>query len=232
MKFVQTKAIMQKLGIIQCVLLLIATIFFAYTLTLTPANAEDLNIRSDAAAGSELIQVTVLPRHSIITFSTKDLPGSGTNDDPYITDNAGFDVDVELFGEGHLVIRDQDGNILATYDKLSGGNETVTLHIDLPGGVGDYVLTAEFSNLSDHSDIYGTAAIHVRWKPIIGPDVPSTGYYYFAGYAVAQMSFWGITLIFSFAVCFVIFLLRMHSLRHRHAQNTRHKKQAGKKSRS
>ena len=189
----------------------LAVVALATGFSLNAHADKDLNIQPGANSGSELVQIVVPEQHRIIEFTAPNLPGIGTVSDPYIADNATFDVDVKLFGTGHLVIRDESGNVLATYDKYTHGNETVTLPVTLVDGVGDYVLTAEFSNLADHSEVYGTLNIHVHWKPAVGPDlpdVPSTGYYYFAGFAVARSSFWACAFGMVSVACIIYILVK------------------------
>ena len=180
----------------------------------TFVHADDLNISPGASSGAELVQIVVPEAHRLIDFSADNLPGSGTEGDLYVTYNAGFDISVKLFGEGRLTIRDQNGNVLATYDKTTVGLETITLPVELLDGIGDYILTAEFSNPLDDSEVYGVVTIRVRWEAVVGPvlsaplDVPSTGYYYFVGYAVAQSSFWACVTGISVTAIVVYFVVK------------------------
>jgi hypothetical protein len=173
---------------------------------MSSARATDLNIDPNANAGSELVQITIPERYQIISFTAPDLSGTGINTDPYITENAGFDADVKLFGPGYFTIRDQHGAILTTYNKTSPGVEDVKLHLALTKGVGDYELIADFADLGDHSKVHDTARIHVRWKVFIGP--PGTGYYYFGGYAIAQPNFWSSATIFTLIAVIIYLLVR------------------------
>jgi hypothetical protein len=202
MKDIYAKIIKQMASfrhILPSFILAIGITTFSFILVTSTHAAPDLNNDPNAVSGSELVQIVVLQTHEILNVSSGSLPGSGSVESPYITENAGFDVNVELKGSGHLVIYDQYGNILGTYDKYSNSNETVIVHIILQNGVGDYELKFEYSELDNHSNIYDTASINVRWKPIFTPEpgpaggglgfslpeVPNTGYYvYVAGYAI------------------------------------------------
>ena len=212
MKFGRAKKATLKISAHKLLLLAILPIIsLAISILVKATYAKDLNASPNANSGSELVQITVLGYSEIIAFSANNLPGSGTEPDPYITNNAGVDADVELLNPGHLVIYDQDGNILATYDKTTSGTETITLHLELLDGIGDYILTAEYSNLKDNSDIYGALSIHIHWKAAIGPDepqAPDTGYYYFAGYAIAQPNFWSFIIILLAAAMIAIGMVR------------------------
>ena len=178
-------------------LLSISTIFvvaicavFLIVSNTTSLHAKDLNSDPNAVSGAELVQIVIPQMHKIISVTADDLPGSGTVDDPYITENAGFDVEVTLKGSGHLVIHDQYGNVIATYDKYSEPDEIVKIHIVLQNGVGNYELSFEYYDINDHSKFYNAVSINVLWKPVFAPDVPDTGnYVYIAGYAVKTSHF-------------------------------------------
>jgi hypothetical protein len=141
--------------------------------------------------GSEQIIELAIPVYGSELFSVS-LPssdvesGSGIEADPYIVRSSSLNVLVSLTGSGTITIKDNNGNILGTYTKVTNGPENIQIPVNLQNGVGIYQVTVIFASLDNPGNIFGNQTIFIDWRAFpIGPETPDTGYFYIGAQAIA-----------------------------------------------
>jgi len=153
--------------------------------------------RGEVNANAAWHQITIqsAPCDCITEFvPVQHLPGSGTLADPYVTYNSHVPVLVGVSGMGLVTVRDQFGDVLWSFDKVTPGFTEFEVPIDLLHGLGLYSLSV----FLDGIEALGPNVESPMWidyralpvppkppKPPVEPDVPDTGsYLYIGGYAV------------------------------------------------
>ena len=163
-----------------------------------------------AATGAwQQITVNVGACNCLIKFQPQPmLPGSGTLEDPFVSDNTTVGVLVQVNGSGTVTIEDGDGNILATYFQSNFDDPERVLDITFPN-VGSHKLIVKINGdevaLNDVStELY----FSVSKLPSI-PGIPNTGgYIYIAGYAVQTYSLLASGVIMATIAAFLLFRYR------------------------
>lgn len=152
--------------------------------------------------GSELYSISLLPPGAE--------SGSGTVIDPYIIKSSDVEVGVSLTGTGIITVKDDIGNVLATYTKLSNGPEDIMIPISLVNGIGTYQITATFTALDNPGEVFGAASIFVNWQALpFGIEIPNTGYFYIGSRAIAVSA-----VAFDLAILFVLTIITILAYRH------------------
>ena len=101
------------------------------------------------------------------------------SDGAFHTENSNFDVTVIANGAGLITIKDQNGNVLWSYNKTTNGMEKLSANITLSGNAGEYILTASITSANNSSEI-AIAKLRVIYEEttVISPIFPpSTGVY-------------------------------------------------------
>lgn len=167
------------------------------------------------STGAEQIIELAIPNYDSELYSLSLVPsdvesGSGIEADPYVVRHSNLNTMVSLTGAGTVTIKDNNGNILATYTKLTNGPEDIEIPINLPSGVGIYQITAIFSSLDNSENIFGTSTIFVDWRAFpVGPEIPDTGYFYIGSQAIAvSAAVFDLTILLVLIGIFVLFYRR------------------------
>jgi hypothetical protein len=176
-----------------------------------PVGATEVSSGNGSTSWNQKVEVSVAAHEQTVNFVATGLNGDGTSSNHYITYNAANTVQLQAAGVGLVVITDQDGNVLYTFNKTDSALATLAADINLPSGVGLYELTAYIidptadpNDLADPSNtitVYDSKSIFMDYRatPITPfppdttdpgtPGVPSTGsYLYIGGYAIATSS--------------------------------------------
>jgi hypothetical protein len=179
-----------------------------------------INPAQAATDWSQTIQLSTPATNAVISLElSSSLSGAGTSADPYLTRNSHITLQASLVGAGRLVLTDQSGATVATYDKTTNSAEEIPFNLNLNNGVGDYNFTATYYHLDDPALIWNIAQIFVHYAatPIIPTppaDLPDTGnmdspntgwgYLYINGYAVPTRDVIILTALFA-AFAFLIY---------------------------
>lgn len=199
--------------------LLVVSVFAVLALA-QPASAEELSSGSTSTSWSQTVQLTTPKINAVVSVDMPSaLSGTGTAVDPFITRNQNITLDIKMIGEGHMVLTDREGNVIATYDKLTAPEEIIQINTVLIS-IGDHNFTATYYDLNDPDHIYNLVQIFVRYESLNLPpfapplpQVPNTGGFpvlYIQGYAIPTLSliFWLAVLIILAGGTFYLMKLR------------------------
>ena len=146
--------------------------------TMTFANFAKPAEAAVTSSSTQVVNVTVpqLPL-SVDIIS----PAGGT-----VTSSAKVTVTLVASGAGKIVLTDQHGHVLWTYNKTSPGRETLTAVVTLPGDPGTYTLTANMVDAVDPSITSQDNTTVVYEATFVAPAIlpPNTGYVRFGDRAV------------------------------------------------
>lgn len=140
------------------------------------------------------------------------LPGSGTVDDPFVSNNTSVGIAFKLNGTGKITIEDENGNVLYTYIQDVSNSPEQLATITFPNA-GDHKLIIkidgqEVSSNGVQTELYFRIG---KLPPIIPdiPGVPSTGaYIYIGGYAVQTYSLIISGVAVAILAAFILFFYR------------------------
>jgi hypothetical protein len=144
-----------------------------------------IGISSDIAAVSpsswdQTVQLSIPLREKILDFTVENpAGGDGSEPDPYTTYSSNITLRLTANGPGEIIVTDNYGNVIYTYNKTSSGTETITFPGALRNGVGLYELTAQFVDPNNLNTVYDSKNIFISYLPTtVIPSNPGTGVFY------------------------------------------------------
>ena len=157
-------------------------------------------------------------------FPAQALPGAGTESDPYQTEGSAIDLVIGVNGAGQITVTDENGVVLFSYYKSSGGYEEIRARVSLPEGA--HRLTA----LLDGNEIMWDGSAAVLYFMVENGswiDVPGTGYFRVFGQQIDVAGAVGSGLMGSvlFVGLFILFIV----LKNREADDRKAKSQKEKR---
>lgn len=160
---------------------------------------------------------------SIAEFSPNPaLPGSGTQEDPYISSNMRVNLTFKIDGIGKVTIEDENGTILYEYDQIVSQNPGHIVPIVFTKA-GNHSLTIKVNGDDYISNVNTKLHFRVGKLPPIVPNipgVPNTGnYIYIGGYAVQTYSL--LTSGMLVAILTGVLLFFYHRYQHHNAKTTK-----------